>query len=93
MDKFCKPDLTLERNKERLIDSLIKCVLLYNDKLVITFDYKNEPVTVPTSEEFDEIEKGSDTEALASPTTESRTEVLLFLVLSLVACTLIKPST
>ena len=41
--------------------------LLSNDKLVITFNFKNEPVTVPTSEEFDEIEKSSDIKAFASP--------------------------
>ena len=67
LDKFCKLDLTIEANKERLIDSLVKCVLLYDDKLVITFNFKNEPVTVPTSEEFDAIEKSSDIEAFASP--------------------------
>ena len=66
LDKFRKLDLTIEANKERLIDSLVKCVLLYDDKLVITFNFKNEPVTVPTSEEFGEIEKSSDIEAFAS---------------------------
>ena len=67
LDKFRKLDLTIEANKERLIDSLVKCVLLYDDKLVITFNFKNEPVTVPTIEEFDAIEKSSDIEAFASP--------------------------
>ena len=33
---------------------------LYDDKLVITFNFKNEPVTVPTSEEFEAIEQSSD---------------------------------
>jgi len=37
----------------------MKCVLLYDDKLVITFNFKNEPVTVPTSEELDAIAKSS----------------------------------
>ncbi len=67
LDKFRKLDLTIEAYKERLIDSLVKCVLLYDDKLVITFNFKNEPVTVPTSEEFDVIEKSSGIEAFASP--------------------------
>ena len=40
--------------------------LLSNDKLVITFNLKNEPVTVPTSEEFYEIEKSSDIEAFTT---------------------------
>ena len=50
-----------------MIDSLVKCVLLYDDKLVITLNYKNEPITVPTTDELDEVEKISDTEAFASP--------------------------
>ena len=41
--------------------------LLSNDKLVITFNFKNEPKTVPTKEEFDAIEKSSDIKAFASP--------------------------
>ena len=52
-----------------MIDSLVKCVLLYDDKLVITLNYKNEPITVPTTDELDEVEKISDTEAFASPKT------------------------
>ena len=40
--------------------------------------FKNEPVTVPTSEEFDAIEKRSDIEAFASPAQEARRSVLLF---------------
>jgi len=65
LDKFRKLDLTIEANKERLIDSLVKCVLLYDDKLVITFNFKNEPVTVPTSDELEEIEGSSDIKAFA----------------------------
>lgn len=41
LNKFRKLYLTIEANKERLIDSLVKCVLLYDDKLVITFNFKN----------------------------------------------------
>ena len=68
LDKFRKLDLTIEANKERLIDSLVKCIILYDDKLVITFNFKNEPVTVPTSDELEAIEGSSDIEAFASPT-------------------------
>ena len=78
LDKFRKLDLTFEQNRERLIDGLVKCVLLYDDKLIITFNYKNENITVPTTDELDEVEKISDTEAFASPTTESTTYVVLF---------------
>ena len=83
LDEFCKLDLTLERNRERLIDSLVKCVLLYDNKLVITFNFKNEPVTVPTREEFDAIEKSSETRAFASPQNEKSTpKGVLFLFIT-----------
>ena len=72
LDKFRKLDLTLERNRERLIDSLVKCVLLYDDKLVITLNYKNEPITLPTTDELDEVEKFSDIKSFASPTKKER---------------------
>lgn len=57
-------------------------LLLSNDKLVITFNFKNEPVTVPTSEKFDAIEKSSDIKAFASPTTRKHHNrgAFLFLV-------------
>ena len=67
LDKLRKLDLTIEANKERLIDGLVKCIILYDDKLVITFNFKNEPIRVHTSEEFDAIEKSSDIKAFASP--------------------------
>ena len=82
LDKFRKLDLTIEANKERLIDSLVKCIILYDDKLVITFNFKNEPVTVPTSDELEAIEGSSDIEAFASPTTRKHHNrgAFLFLV-------------
>ena len=82
LDKFRKLDLTIEANKERLIDSLVKCVLLYDDKLVITFNFKNEPVTVPTSDELEAIEGGSDIEAFVSPKNDrhSKRSAFCFLV-------------
>ena len=72
LDKFRKLDLTIEANKERLIDSLVKCIILYDDKLVITFNFKNEPVTVLTSDELEAIEGSSDIEAFASPRKRDR---------------------
>ena len=55
-----------------MIDSLVKCIILYDDKLVITFNFKNESVTVPTSDELEAIEDGSDIEAFASPKGKDR---------------------
>jgi hypothetical protein len=65
-------------NNGRLIDSFVKCVLPNDDKRVITFNLKNEPVTVPTSEEFDEIEKSSDICAFASPKKNTPSGVFFF---------------
>ena len=78
LDKFRKLDLTIEANKERLIDRLVKCIILYDDKLVITFDFKNEPVTVPTSDELEAIEGSSDIEAFASPAQKKHHEKWCF---------------
>ena len=46
---------------------MVKCIILYDEKLVITFNFKNEPVTVSTSDELLAIEGSSDIEAFASP--------------------------
>ena len=94
LDKFRKLDLTIEANKERLIDSLVKCIILYDDKLVITFNFKNEPVTVPTSDELEAIEDGSDTRAFAlADRTRNPTRLTLGVKYSIINSRKIKNST
>ena len=60
-------DLHIQKNKERLIDGLVKAIYLYDDKLVFYLTYTDDPVTIPTAEELEEMEHSSDFSALSSP--------------------------
>ncbi len=60
-------DLHIQKNKERLIDGLVKAIYLYDDKLVFYLTYTDDPVTIPTAEELDTMENSSDVSALSSP--------------------------
>ena len=60
-------DLHIQKNKERLIDGLVKAIYLYDDKLVFYLTYTDDPVTIPTAEELEAMEHSSDVNALSSP--------------------------
>ena len=51
--KFRNLDLRFEKNKERLIDGLVKAIFVYDDyiKLILTFD--DNPINIPTTEEIE----------------------------------------
>ena len=72
MERFSNLDISITKNRERLIDGLVKSILLYDDKLIITFTFKDEPLAVPTGEELDSIENSSDIKMTASPTEKKR---------------------
>jgi len=63
-------DLHIQKNKERLIDGLVKAIYLYDDKLVFYLTYTDDPVTIPTAEELEAMEHSSDVNALSSPKKE-----------------------
>ena len=44
------------RNREKLVNSLVNCIILYDGKIVITFNYENESVTIKTTEEISSVE-------------------------------------
>ena len=68
LERFRDLDITLEHNRERLVDALVKCIILYDDKIIITTTFKNEPITIMTTEEIAEVARlGSDIESLAPP--------------------------
>ena len=79
MERFRNLDITVTKNRERLIDSFVKSILLYDDKLIITFTFKDEPVAVPTGDELDLIENSSDIKMTASPNRKSTSKEVLFL--------------
>jgi len=55
-------DISTKEGKQRLIDSFVNSIYLYDDRYVITFNYKNKSKTVT----FEEIESSSLT-SKASP--------------------------
>lgn len=44
-------DLKLQKNKERLIDGMVKAIFLYDDRLEFYLSYQDEPISVPITEE------------------------------------------
>ena len=58
--KFRNLDLRFEKNKERLIDGLVKAIFVYDDyiKLILTFD--DNPINIPTTEEIEYMANSSD---------------------------------
>ena len=56
-------DISTKEGKERLINGFVNSIYLYDDRYVITFNYKNKSQTVT----FEEIESSSLT-SKASPT-------------------------
>jgi hypothetical protein len=72
-------DLSIERNRERLVDALVKCIVLYDDKLIITVTFRDEPIIIMTSEEVAEVARlGSDINSLAPPKKEKTVDDGLF---------------
>ena len=68
LERFRSLDLSIERNSERLVDALVKCIVLYDDKLIITVTFRDEPIVIMTSEEVADVARlGSDINSLAPP--------------------------
>lgn len=67
LHKFRDLDLRFEKNKERLIDGLVKAIFVYDDhiKLILTFDDK--PIDIPTTEEIEYMANSSDIQSPVSP--------------------------
>ena len=67
LHKFRNLDLRFEKNKERLIDGLVKAIFVYDDyiKLILTFDDK--PINIPTTEEIEYMANSSDIQSSVSP--------------------------
>ena len=66
-------DISTKEGKQRLIDGFVNSIYLYDDRYVITFNYKNKSKTVT----FEEIESSSLT-SKASPQKEKHTQMSVF---------------
>ena len=69
----------IERNRERLVDALVKCIVLYDDKLIITVTFRDEPIVIMTSEEVADVARlGSDIVSLAPPKKKAQPSAMSF---------------
>lgn len=62
LHRFCKLDVTKQEHRQRLIDSFINAIYLYDDKIIMTFNYKEGTKTIT----FADIQ-GSDLSASTAP--------------------------
>ena len=72
---FRKLDLSKKEQRQALIDTFINAIYLYDDKVLITFNYKEGTETVSFDEaaEAAEKEKSSDMDCLGAPFKQIRT--------------------
>ena len=77
---FRKLDLSKKEQRQALIDTFINAIYLYDDKVLITFNYKEGTETVSFGEaaEAAEKEKSSDMDCLGAPRRSQKCDRLLF---------------
>lgn len=70
LERFRKLDVTKREHRQLLIDSFINAIYLYDDKLVLTFNYKDGTKTITWDDAKEAVEKaecGSDLDCLGAP--------------------------
>ena len=68
LEKFRNLDLSVGKNRERLVDGFVKCIILEDDRIIITTTFRDEPVTIITKEEIETIaDHGSDVSGSSPP--------------------------
>ena len=80
MLRFRKLDMSLKDQRQALVDTFINAIYLYDDKVLITFNYKEGTETVAFGEAV-KAEKSSDMSARGAPNFER--QIVRFGVLSL----------
>ena len=83
LHRFRKLDVRQKSHRKMLIDTFINAIFLYDDKMVLTFNYKEGTTTIT----FDDLKAaldgknmGSDLDCLTAPTRKATTFVVAFLV-------------
>ena len=70
-DKFRNMDLSMPNQRQRLFDSFLQSIVLFDDRLIISFNYRSQPVTVMLDQLVEFISGGgSDLGKTASPKQE-----------------------
>ena len=64
--RFRKLDMSLKDQRQALVDTFINAIYLYDDKVLITFNYKEGTETVAFGEAV-KAEKSSDMSARGAP--------------------------
>ena len=69
LHRFRKLDVRQQSHRKMLIDAFINAIFLYDDKMVITFNYKEGTKTITFAELQEAIsnKNGSDLDCLAAP--------------------------
>ena len=67
--RFRKLDMSLKDQRQALADTFINAIYLYDDKVLITFNYKEDTETVAFGEAV-KAEKSSDMSARGAPIKE-----------------------
>ena len=69
LHRFRKLDVRQQSHRKMLIDAFINAIFLYDDKMVITFNYKEGTKTITLAELQEAIsnKNGSDLDCLAAP--------------------------
>ena len=71
---FRNLDMVNMEHRQRLVDTFINAIYLYDDKLIITFNYKESSKTISLDEiknATDTLGKGSDTNNFVAPNSEA----------------------
>ncbi len=67
LNKFRTLDLKVEKNKERLMDGLVKAIFVYDDYIKVLLTFDDSPITIPTSDEIENMANSSDIQSNVSP--------------------------
>ncbi len=72
LNKFRNLDLKLEKNKERLIDGLVKAIFVYDDYIKVFLTFDDKPIDIPTVEDKENMSNSSDIARCVSPSSCSK---------------------
>jgi len=85
-ERMRKYDTTKLEHRRKRIDIFVNAIYVYDDKILLTFNYKDGTETI-TNKEIEEFIKGSDTSSLAPPKNKRGTKrCLVFLAQRKVLC-------
>ena len=80
--RFRKLDMSLKDQRQALVDTFINSIYLYDDKVLITFNYKEgtQTITFEEAAQAASKENGSDLDCFTAPRQDIRSYVFSFFV-------------